>query len=115
ANQLMVLQPASSKVSTDQLEIARQIMQQRIKALSMGDVVVKVQDSKIILEIQNEALAAQFMEKFAPQLKIVISTGRLEIIDAGNTVLTPGEAVQTTYCTSGTIFDPNLGLCSSKG
>jgi hypothetical protein len=108
---LLVLQPAFPKATPDQLEAARQILQQRATSLGLGQVEVKVDNNKLILEIPAKEDKTALANKFAAQLKIIISTGRIEFIDSSNIKLAVNDLVQTSYCITGTITTPKPGLC----
>ena len=73
------------------LDATRFIIENRVNGLGVSEPIVQIQgDDKIIVELPGLSDPDQAIKTFG-------QTGRLEFVDAGDTFLSPGQKVQTTY------------------
>ncbi|NWJ94629.1 MAG: hypothetical protein HXX20_02505 [Chloroflexi bacterium] len=106
---LVVLQARDKNVSKDQMQAALDVINKRIEELSVKDSIITLQGegSRQI----NVVLPGITNEK---QVSALISTGRLEFIDAGSdTTLKDGDIVKTSYCVTGSLYQPRPNLCGN--
>ena len=88
------------------LDATRFIIENRVNGLGVSEPVVQIQgDDKIVVELPgvNDPDAA---------IRTFGQTGRLEFVDAGDTSLSPGEKVQTTYPTLWPVPEDQLTVTS---
>ena len=82
--------PAGTQIDSDQINVARNIIEKRVNALGVVEPLIQVQgNNRIVVElpgIQNPDEA----------IKVFGGTGLLEFVDAGSTPLTEGREVATT-------------------
>lgn len=82
--------PAGTQISSDQMDVARNIIEKRVNALGVSEPLIQIQGTnRIVVElpgIQNPDEA----------VKVFGSTGLLEFVDAGSTPLTEGQEIVTT-------------------
>ena len=86
--------PASASVSSDDLNVTRQILESRANALGVSEVVMQVAPPRrIVAEFPGLQDPAQVIASLQ-------QTGLLEFVDMGTTPVTPGTIIQTDYGTS---------------
>jgi len=89
--------PADVNVSSDDLNIARQILENRSNALGVSEVLMQVAPPRRIVAefpgISNPEDVVASLQK----------TGLLEFVDTGSERLNPGTIIQTDFGTSGTV------------
>lgn len=101
----ILLQARSDSVSQDRMEVARNIIEKRVNGLGTNEPSISIQgNNRISVELPGVTDEEQVK-------KAIGSTGRLEFIDAGTTQLTEGDTVQTTYCTTGSLYAKGAALC----
>jgi len=101
----ILLQARSDNVSQDRMEVARNIIEKRVNGLGTNEPSISIQgNNRISVELPGVTDEDQVK-------KAIGSTGRLEFIDAGTTQLTENDPVQTTYCTTGSLYAKGPGLC----
>ncbi len=101
----ILLQARDTGVSKERMEVARNIIEKRVNGLGTNEPTVTIQgDNRISVELPGVTDEEQVK-------KAIGSTGRLEFIEAGTQSLNDGDTVQTTYCTTGSLFDKRSGLC----
>jgi preprotein translocase subunit SecD len=86
--------PANASVSSDDLNVTRQILESRANALGVSEVVMQVAPPR--------RLVAEFpgLQDPAQVIASLQQTGLLEFVDMGTTPVTPGTIIQTDYGTS---------------
>ena len=101
----ILLQTRSNNVTPERLKAARQIIEKRVNGLGTNEPSITIQgDNRISVELPG-------VTDEAAVRKAIGSTGRLEFIDAGTAQLNTGDVVQTTYCTTGSVFQKAANLC----
>ncbi|MDB5078925.1 MAG: secD [Chloroflexi bacterium] len=101
----ILLQTRSTNVSPERLQAARQIIEKRVNGLGTNEPSITIQgNNRISVELPG-------ITDEAAVRKAIGSTGRLEFIDAGTAQLNTGDVVQTTYCTTGSLFQKAANLC----
>ena len=86
--------PASASVSSDDLNVTRQILESRANALGVSEVVMQVAPPRrIVAEFPGLQDPAQVIASLQ-------QTGLLEFVDMGTSPLAPGTIIQTDYGTS---------------
>ncbi len=86
--------PASATVSTDDLNVTRQILESRANALGVSEVVMQVAPPRrIVAEFPGLLDPAQVIASLQ-------QTGLLEFVDMGTTPVAPGTIIETDYGTS---------------
>jgi preprotein translocase subunit SecD len=104
----LLLQARNSNVNAEQMATARNIIERRVNGLGTNEPNITVQgNNRISVELPGVTDENQIRSA-------VGSTGRLEFIDAGNEQLNDGDLVQTTYCTTGSLFDPRQNICGTQ-
>lgn len=102
----ILLQARSANVSAEQMEGARRIIEKRVNGLGTNEPNITIQgNNRISVELPGVTNEADVRNAIG-------STGRLEFIDAGTENLTDGDLVQTSYCTTGSMFDPRQNICN---
>jgi protein-export membrane protein SecD len=87
--------PATTAVSAESMQAARNIVENRVNGLGVTEPLVQLQgDRRIIVELPGIKDPDQAIATFR-------QTGLLEFIDAGSTFLQPGTIVKTTFGTEG--------------
>lgn len=105
----LLLEAKDPNPSPEQMEGARQVIENRVNGSGANEPQVSLQGNRRInveLPGVNDANTVK---------NLVGSTGRLEFIDAGTTSLQVGQAVNTTYCTTGSLYNPKPNLCGGQG
>lgn len=83
--------PDGQPPSKEDLEATRFIIENRVNGLGVSEPVIQIQgDDKIVVELPGLSDPDAAIEAFG-------QTGRLEFVDAGDTILPPGTKVTTTY------------------
>ncbi len=92
--------PAGTTVTADQMETARQIIENRVNGLGVTEPVVQTQgEDRILIElpgITNRELA----------LDLIKQTGQLEFVDGGSNPPASGTKISTTFQTSRALLYP---------
>jgi protein-export membrane protein SecD len=92
--------PEGTTIAPDQLETARQIIENRVNGLGLTEPVVQTQgEDRILIElpgITNRELA----------LDLIKQTGQLEFVDGGTQPPSDGSRISTTYQTSRALLYP---------
>lgn len=84
-------QGEAERVNRDTMEVARNIIDDRVNALGVAEAVVQVQgESRLVVELPGVADPAQ-------ALAAMQNTGFLEFVDTGGVFLDPDTVVSTTY------------------
>ncbi len=103
----ILLQARAGNVGKDRLEAARQVIEKRVNGIGTNEPNITIQgDNRISVELPGVTDEQQVKNAIG-------STGRLEFIDAGSEQLQEGQLVQTTFCSSGTLYQPKPGLCGT--
>lgn len=89
-----------------QIEATRQVLVSRVQTLGVTLVNSGVTNNQITLELRD--IKDQDLIK-----KVLSSTGRVEFVDAGSEFLQDGTLVETTYCSGGTLLNPQAGQCDN--
>ena len=86
--------PTNATVSTDDLNVTRQILESRANALGVSEVVMQVAPPR--------RLVAEFpgLQDPGQVIASLQQTGLLEFVDMGNSAVAPGTIIQTDYGTS---------------
>ncbi len=83
--------PDNAPPAKEDLEATRFIIENRVNGLGVSEPVIQIQgDDKIVVELPGLSDPDAAIEAFG-------QTGRLEFVDAGDTILPPGTKVSTTY------------------
>ena len=86
--------PASASVTTDDLNVTRQILESRANALGVSEVVMQVAPPRrIVAEFPGLQDPAQVIASLQ-------ETGLLEFVDMGTSPVAPGTVIQTDYGTA---------------
>ena len=102
-----ILLQARGDVDSDRMQAAQQIIEKRVNGLGTNEPSITLQgNNRISVELPGVTNEDQVKSAIG-------STGRLEFIDAGTTQLQEGDVVQTTYCTTGSMYQTQAGLCGS--
>lgn len=101
----ILLQARAADVSTDRMQAARQIIEKRVNGLGTNEPSITIQGTNRI-SVELPGVTDETAVRNA-----IGSTGRLEFIDVGATSLNIGDTVQTTYCTTGSIYKPGANQC----
>ena len=92
--------PVGTTVAPEQLETARQIIENRVNGLGVSEPVVQTQgEDRILIElpgVANRELA----------LDLIKQTGQLEFVDGGSNPPPDGSTISTTYQTSRALLYP---------
>lgn len=82
--------PEGTQVSSDQMEVARSIIDKRVNALGVSEPLIQVQGTnRIVVELPGIENPDEAVRAFG-------NTGLLEFVDAGTTPLQEGSVIQTT-------------------
>ncbi|MBN9387428.1 MAG: protein translocase subunit SecD [Chloroflexi bacterium] len=103
----ILLQARDNNVTADRLQAARQIIEKRVNGLGTNEPSITIQGNNRI-SVELPGVTDENAVK-----KAIGSTGRLEFIDAGTTQLNTGDTVQTTYCTTGSLYQAAPNLCGT--
>jgi preprotein translocase subunit SecD len=103
----ILLQARDNNVTSDRLQAARQIIEKRVNGLGTNEPSITIQGNNRI-SVELPGVTDENAVK-----KAIGSTGRLEFIDAGSTQLSTGDTVQTTYCTTGSLYHAAPNLCGT--
>jgi len=83
--------PDGQPPAPEDLEATRFIIENRVNGLGVSEPLIQIQGGdKIVVELPGVTDPDAAIKTFG-------QTGRLEFVDAGDTVLSPGQKVQTTY------------------
>ncbi len=83
--------PGGKAPDRDQMEAARQIVENRVNGLGVSEPLVQLQGTdKIVVELPGITDPEQAIKTFG-------QTGLLEFVDAGDQTLLPGDKITTTY------------------
>src|SRR5690242_17981662 len=83
--------PDGQPPAPEDLEATRFIIENRVNGLGVSEPLIQIQGAdKIVVELPGVSDPDAAIKTFG-------QTGRLEFVDAGDTVLSPGQKVQTTY------------------
>jgi len=106
--QLLLQAKGNVQPSEEQMEGARQVIENRVNGTGAKEPQVTRQgNNRINVEIPGVTDEAEV-------IKLIGSTGRLEFIDAGATSLNVGDTVRTSYCTTGSKYDPRPNQCGAQ-
>jgi len=83
--------PEDAEISSDQMEVARSVIENRTNALGVSENVVQIAgDRRIVGEFPG-------LEDTEGVIAVIQQTGLLEFVDMGNTPLPAGTIIQTDY------------------
>jgi preprotein translocase subunit SecD len=106
---LEVDQPADVQVTAQQLNDARQILENRSNALGVGEVSFQTAGTRrIVAEFPGLTDTTQV-------INVLKQTGQLEFVDFGTTQVADGTVVQTDLGQSGTVVPSTTGTPSTGG
>ncbi|MEI6044426.1 MAG: protein translocase subunit SecD [Chloroflexota bacterium] len=105
----ILLQARDKNVSKDRMQAALDVISKRVGGLGTNEPLITLQgeDSR---RISVELPGVTDEQKVR---SLIGSTGRLEFIDAGSANLTDSQVVQTSYCTTGSLYQPRPNLCGN--
>lgn len=101
----ILLQARDSGVTADRLQAARQIIEKRVNGLGTNEPSITIQGTNRI-SVELPGVTDETTVKNA-----IGSTGRLEFIQVGTATINVGDTVQTTYCTTGSLYQKAANLC----
>ena len=105
----ILLQSRDKNVSKDRMQAAKDVITKRVAGAGTNEPVISLQGD------DNRRISVE-LPGVTDEQKIrglIGSTGRLEFIDAGQGGLTEGQVVLTSYCTTGSLYQPKPGLCGN--
>ncbi len=106
--QLLLQAKGNVQPTDEQMEGARQVIENRVNGTGAKEPQVTRQgNNRINVEIPGVTDEAEVRN-------LIGSTGRLEFIDAGTTSLNVGDTVRTTYCATGSKYDPRPNQCGTQ-
>ena len=101
----ILLQARDNNVTADRLQAARQIIEKRVNGLGTNEPSITIQGNNRI-SVELPGVTDEDAVK-----KAIGSTGRLEFIQVGTATINVGDSVQTTYCTTGSLYQKAANLC----
>lgn len=101
----ILLQARDNNVTADRLQAARQIIEKRVNGLGTNEPSITIQGNNRI-SVELPGVTDEDAVK-----KAIGSTGRLEFIQVGSSTINVGDTVQTTYCTTGSLYQKAANLC----
>jgi preprotein translocase subunit SecD len=101
----ILLQARDNNVTADRLQAARQIIEKRVNGLGTNEPSITIQGNNRI-SVELPGVTDEDAVK-----KAIGSTGRLEFIQVGSDTINVGDTVQTTYCTTGSLYQKAANLC----
>jgi preprotein translocase subunit SecD len=106
----ILLQARDKNVSKDRMQAALDVISKRVAGLGTNEPVITLQgDNSNRISVELPGVSDEQKVR-----QLIGSTGRLEFIDAGqDSSLTEGSVVQTSYCTTGSLYQPRPGLCGN--
>ncbi len=106
----ILLQARDKNVNKDRMQATLDVIRKRVGGIGTSEPVITLQgDDSRRISVELPGVTDE-----ATVRQLIGSTGRLEFIDAGQDQLADGQQVQTSYCTTGSLYQPRPGLCGSN-